>query len=1175
MSKITVPKNEQGRIAALKLYEILDTVPEQEFDNLAQLAAEICNTPIALISLVDESRQWIKARVGIETQEIPRDYSFCNYTILDDEIFEVSNPLADSRFDKNPFVTGSAGIRFYAGVPLINKDGFRLGALCVMTPKHHQLNSYQRISIQILASAIMSLMELRRERKEAELYRTAIDETASVSLLDAGLNVLYANEWFCKMVGLKEVELIGKNNNEIKLADISTDQANSIFESIADRKIWKGRVKNQNIKGTVTWSDLTVIPFGNKENEASKILFIRNDVTDQVLLRERLEEAEILAKTGCWELNIFSRNTYWSPGMFALLDYDTVEERQSEQSIMNFIAPVDFDRVNEANKKLLEKKSSFDRLEFKILTTKGREKDISAVVRKRFNSKGGLTGIYGTLHDVTETRHAEQAVREKEEQIFDLYNNAPCGYYSTDANGHITDINNAMLRWLGYSKDELLSVIKPEDLLQHASHKSYADAVHALGKSGYFRDLGVTFLAKDGAPVHVLANAQAVHNKKGHLLHYNFNIKDVTEIRNLKDQLEETEAASKNQVQGSDQLLLLMDTDCRFTDVSEKLQMLTGFSANLVMSQAFLFAWDEEWRNKAISYYKKQLSKAETETVFLLPIKDSEGEKLWMEITGTLVNDDDVVTGVKCFLYDVTEKVKTEEALHEVAWIAMEAKDMQMNIVEKMSQDVRMPMNGVVGMVNLLSTTHLSAEQKVLVGGIKDATSDMLRKMDDLLEEAKNPPVKHVVKDTEFELKQLVNHVIFTLKPGADEKNIRLILQIDNKIPLSVIADKGALNKILTNIAGNAIKFTEKGSVSISVLQKAVVKDVITLEFIIKDTGIGIPENKIDSIFESFNQPGRQSPRVAGGAGLGLTLAKQLVEQQNGEIKVKSQEGIGTTFSFTYTCRQNKQPLPADRPREVTEENVSLAGYNILLVEDNLMSQRIGRATLENWGATVALADLGQKAIDLVRSHKYDVILMDLQMPEMSGIEATTILRQELGDTTPIMGMTVSEMQASREMCLKAGMNEYILKPLKPVELHQKIFALLKKPELKLVEKVINTDYVKEKITNINFARNITGNDLPLIKEILEMYISKTPSLLEELELHIATRNYKLAQAGAHYLKNSVGLLGADTLFHMLASIEYQLNNVPPSSDTLDLLDKMKMIVMESIEETIEELRAL
>ncbi len=1170
MNKIPVPKNEQGRIAALKLYDILDTAPEQEFDNLAQLAAEICNTPIALINLIDEKRQWTKASVGMALQEMGREFAFCQYTILDDEIFEVNNPLSDSRFDRNPLVTGEPGVRFYAGIPLINKDGYRLGSLCVMSPKHHQLNSYQRISLRILTASVMSLLELRRERKDADSYRQTLDEISVVSVLDTHQNLIYANEKFCKMVGLAEEELLGKNISEVKLSDITPEQANSISNSIVERKNWSGVIKNQNIKGIVSWSQLNILPFTNKDGEIFKILNTRQDITQEMLLREQLSASELLAKAGSWELNIFNRQTTWTPGMYTLLEFDNTEEKLTEQNIMSFIHPADFDRVNDVNKRMLEKKTQVELIEFRIITKKYNEKLISAIVRKRFNSKGGLTGIYGTLMDVTDSKAGTSQADNASARYKELYNNAPNGYYSLDADGYITDINQTLANWLGYGKEEVIGLRSLKDILHTDSYPFFETSFFLLKKNGSLKDTHVLLKRKDGSSLHALINATVINNPQGEFSHALYTVQDIDELVSLQDMVAANRTHKKEKVVVDDQLQFTMDVDGNMLTASPALRQLTGYDDRELAGIKFAFAADEQARANALDFYEKQLHEVVEHSTYTLPAKTKNGSKLWLEITTGFNLEESSIIGFNCTVKDVSDQQRNEEALHQVTAKVAEALQQQQAILGKVSSDVRTPLSGVVGLINLLSTTALSMEQKVLLGGIKESSAVMLRSLDALLEDSKTPFETNIAigGDGEFEIKALVNNLIIALKPEADQKNIRFILQVDNKIPATVIADATRLNTILQRLASNALKFTELGSISISVLQKVVARNLITLEFIVKDSGIGMSAEKLDSLF------GRQAKQ--GAERTGLQIAKQLIEDQNGILQAKSQPGIGTTFSFTFQCKQANatiaereaemaRPVNDVKAKAVIEEKTSLVGYNILLVEDNIMNQRVGRVTVENWGANVTVVDRGKKAVELVTTNKFDVILMDLQMPEMSGIEATEIIRNELKINIPILGMTVSEMQGNRDMCIKAGMNDYILKPLNPVELHQKIIGLINKGEVTATDKIINISYI----------RNITDGDVDLIREILEIYINRTPALIDELDEHINNGDFKQVKAGVHYLKNSVGLLGADTLFHLLATIEDQLNYLPPATDTLILLTKMKEILRQSITQTEDELNAL
>ena len=251
MYEVPVSRQEEGRLAALKLYDILDTQPEQEFDNLAQFAAEICKTPIAAISFIDEKRVWFKSRIGLKIAEMPRETSFCRFTMLKDDIFEVSDPLSDNRFDKNILVSGEQSIRYYAGIPLINKEGYRIGTLSVMSQYPNKLNEHQKISLKILRSAVMAQLESKREEKEAQFFLEALYQVADVAMLDSKLNYEKVNTSFCELAELNESAILGKNQAEIHLADINEEQDAAIFNSLTHKTSWKGKVKNLNKKGTI------------------------------------------------------------------------------------------------------------------------------------------------------------------------------------------------------------------------------------------------------------------------------------------------------------------------------------------------------------------------------------------------------------------------------------------------------------------------------------------------------------------------------------------------------------------------------------------------------------------------------------------------------------------------------------------------------------------------------------------------------------------------------------------------------------------------------------------------------------------------------------------------------------------------------------------------------------
>ncbi len=741
----------------------------------------------------------------------------------------------------------------------------------------------------------------------------------------------------------------------------------------------------------------------------------------------------------------------------------------------------------------------------------------------------------------------------------------PLGYFVTDADGKLIEINDTKLKWLGYTEGDVSGGMAIVDILADDSIQAYTENAAALKKGGYLSGQGLTFKHKDGSPFYGLVHANATFNDKDEITLIHAFVADITELKQMYNSLKESELMYRSLIEDSPQMMFTADVQGRFTYVSNRLKKTIGYSDKDLIGKQFASIYDGEWRKKAIAFYQKQLLDKTEETTFLFPIIIKTGERLWIEQVATLIRKNNNVVGYRFALHDITERLKTQDAMQEAARLATAAKEMQQTFLGKMSHEIRTPMNGVVGMVNLLNTTVLTEEQQEFVDCIKESSANMIRIINDILDVTKIESGKLVFEETEFALKNLINSVIFTLKAVADEKKIQLISQIDSLIPDSLIADPVRLNQVLLNLADNALKFTDKGSISITVILKESTADNVKLEFSITDTGIGIPQNKIDTIFESFTQAQSDTTRKYGGTGLGLTIAKQLIEQQKGEIKVRSREGHGTTFTFTFNFKPVEAGGAAEKGKQENAKLHSLAGYHILLVEDNLMNQRVAKYTIEKWGAKMSMAENGPKGLEMLAENTYDLILMDIQMPEMNGIQATSKIRKELKCQTPIMAMTASVMQGERENCIKAGMNDYISKPFNPAELNHKIHNLINK----------GGNGAHKKLVNINYLKNAVGNDDEAVKEILEIYLSKTPLLVDEMDRHHKAGNYTEVQAIAHSLKSSVGIMGADAIFHALDSIEQSLNTLPPAKETLLQLEKIRPMIKQSLKEIIAEYKLL
>ena len=386
------------------------------------------------------------------------------------------------------------------------------------------------------------------------------------------------------------------------------------------------------------------------------------------------------------------------------------------------------------------------------------------------------------------------------------------------------------------------------------------------------------------------------------------------------------------------------------------------------------------------------------------------------------------------------EKIKAEQS-----------EKFKQQFLANMSHEIRTPMNSIIGMTNLLINSELQEQQRKYLNIIKKSSENLLVIINDILDLSKIEAGKMEFEKIDFLVSEVVETVFYTVHFKAEEKNLELTYTIDEGLPKALQGDPVRLNQILINLTGNAIKFTEKGSVNIGVKLLNKSGNQVIVEFAVTDTGIGIPEDKLNSIFESFSQASSDTTRKFGGTGLGLTISKQLIELQGGVIYVRSDYGKGTTFSF-------KMPYEIGSADEIGKKMMSmtdispdeLKGIRILLVEDNQFNQMVAVDTLEELvkGISIEIAENGKKALEKLEANDYDVVLMDIQMPEMDGFETTVHIRKNFPsqkNKIAIIAMTANVTKDEVDKCFEAGMDEYIAKPFVPQDLLNKLGKMWKK----------------------------------------------------------------------------------------------------------------------------------
>lgn len=361
-----------------------------------------------------------------------------------------------------------------------------------------------------------------------------------------------------------------------------------------------------------------------------------------------------------------------------------------------------------------------------------------------------------------------------------------------------------------------------------------------------------------------------------------------------------------------------------------------------------------------------------------------------------------------------------------------------------MSHEIRTPMNAIVGLTNLLVNSNLDEQQQKYLQVIKKSGDNLLVIINDILDLSKIEAGKMELESVPFSLKQTIDNIRTILSIKAIEKGLTLDTTIGDGVPEYVIGDETRLSQILINLIGNAIKFTPQGSVHIQVALVSKEQDNCAIKFTITDTGIGIPANKLETIFESFGQASSDTTRKFGGTGLGLTISKNLVELHGGTLQVESTVDVGTSFYFTLQYISTQPAATAQESR--TANNDELSEKRILLVEDNEFNQMVAHDTIAMQfpEVNIDIAENGRTAIALAAANDYAVILMDIHLPDIDGFAATQFIRKEIPaprNAVQIIALTASTSKEQLDACLESGMNDFMLKPFTPEELRNKINA--------------------------------------------------------------------------------------------------------------------------------------
>lgn len=466
--------------------------------------------------------------------------------------------------------------------------------------------------------------------------------------------------------------------------------------------------------------------------------------------------------------------------------------------------------------------------------------------------------------------------------------------------------------------------------------------------------------------------------------------------------------------------------------------------------------------------------------------------------------------------------IKELDLAEKQASVAVQTKE---NFLANMSHEIRTPLSGILGFTNLLQKRSLDETSAEFVSAIQQSGENLITIVNDILDLSKIEAGMMRITPGIFSINGLINSVETLFSERVKEKGLSITSTVDPAIPDTLKGDATRLTQILVNLIGNAIKFTQQGEINIAVYSKSRTDSKITLGFDITDSGIGIEKEKLAEVFERFNQGEDSTTRNYGGTGLGLSIVKNLIQLQNGDIKVRSEQGKGSTFSFfiPYDISEQQLNTPLSIPANYYRDK-SKKALRILVVDDNAINQSLMNHLLLQWNIDFNIVSNGMEAVEKLGNKVYDLILMDLQMPQMDGYAATQHIREVMKLDIPIIAMTAHALAGEREKCLSRGMNEYISKPIKEQELFDLISQFgLGEEQKDVANELQNSQF---QYLDLTYMRSLSAGNTGFEKTVTEQFIFNLPTHLSELKSAYENNDFALVRLIAHDLKTTVSIMG-------------------------------------------------
>ena len=768
-------------------------------------------------------------------------------------------------------------------------------------------------------------------------------------------------------------------------------------------------------------------------------------------------------------------------------------------------------------------------------------------------------GLLGVVVDITELKAAERRARDAEAQLNRILESSPIGVVITGDKHLPLFANGPACAMAGLPRHVFMQMPM---LARYVDPDQRLAALAALDAGEPVRDREVAMRRQDGSVYWVLLSMErGWFEGQPVVLSWTY---DITERRAAARQIRKLSLA----VEHSPVMVVIARRDGAVEYVNPHFTQVTGHALG-DLATGLPEARDADDRARDVQAEAWQALSVGEEWRGECQLRRHDGSWVWVSlaVSGLAENDGRISHGV-WVLEDVSARRAAELALREAKQLAEEATQAKSRFLANMSHEIRTPMNAIIGLSHLCLGTRLDPTQRDYVDKIHRAGTALLGVINDVLDVSRVEAGRLPLDASPFSLDEVLDQLVGLFGEQARSKQLALLVSVSPSVPGRLVGDAMRLGQVLTNLVGNAIKFTERGEVALTVRAEARHGDRVRLQFAVRDTGIGLSPNQVEDLFQPFAQADASTTRKFGGSGLGLSICRHLVRLMGGDVAVHSEPGVGSTFLFEVDLGVADEAAPA---AERAPDAADLGGLRVLVVEDNPVNLLIAETLLAEQGVTVETAGNGREAVDRMQRTDLpavDAVLMDVQMPEMDGLEATRLLRADPRfATVPILAMTAHAMADERAACLAAGMNDHLTKPVDP----PRFLATLARWTGRERPPAPPSGGGFPAIAGLDVAQGLKcmmGN-AALYARMLQLFVRQHGDTAAELRASLAAGDLPAAARLMHTLRGVAGSLGANALVARSAAIEDSaVRGAPPAAADVDDFEVQLAELVEAIRRT-------